>query len=640
MNKKTALTIGSIVIIWILAIMSVCFIFQKNELGYLKKASYSESVQKEVSPNGKKIQQDIKITKNNFSKLKIYFDKTNVTEKQTIQLELREKESEKVIVQKKVHDYDIVGNQSYLLTFPKQSNSKGETYILSLTYKKNSDKNILPLVFEGGELDLDGKEHSLTMIYETYHYDEGFVLLSISIFAIIFIVTNLILFFTSKKKMKIETKYLILAIFIYSVFLLLMPIFTGHDEYYHWFRAYEVSEGKLVSGIQDKQALSKMPVGVGAAMNEEYQNVNYNSVKESLGIKIDKTVTGNHDMSTVAVYSPVQYIPQATGIKLASLFTNHSVFLAYAGRFMNMIFAIAMIYMAIRIIPIGKKMLFALAFFPIFVEGVTTLSPDGITNVTSILFIAYILRLLKNKAVNNRDVTILTILGIVIGLSKIVYIPLVFLVLLLPKKYFKNSKSYWTSILIILLSSVMANLIWLFISSRYLALYRNGASSVQTHYVLTHLIEYAQIFLGTIGENFDYYFMTLVGRDLAWGGLVVIYPIIIYTIFWLFIVGCINEKDNIKDLYTKKNLFVIFLILLCIVGLVFTSLFVQWTSPGVSIISGVQGRYFLPLMPLVGLLLIQCGIKTGNKINYEKVAVTTFGILYFIIFAQMFVAFI
>ena len=640
MNKQKILTIGIIAFVWLLAIMSVCFIFQKNELGYLKTASFSESEKKEVAPTGKKIQHEIKITKDNFSKLKIHFDNTNVTEEQTIQLELQEKDSGKVIAQKKIHDYDIIGNQAYLLSFSKQNNSKGKTYILSLTYEKNSDKNILPLVYEGGKINIDEKELPFTMVYETYHYNENFVLLSMSIFAIIFIITNLILFFTSKKNMKIETKYLILAIFIYSVFLLLMPIFTGHDEYYHWFRAYEVSEGNLVSGIHDDQAISKMPVGVGSAMNTEYQNINYNTVKESLGIKIDKKNIGDHDMSTVAVYSPIQYTPQAVGIKLASIFTNRSILLAYAGRLMNMIFAIAMIYMAIKIIPVGKKMLFALAFFPIFIEGVVTLSPDGITNVSSILFIAYILRLLKNKAVGNRDVVVLTVLGIIIGLSKIVYIPLVFLVLLLPKKYFKNNKSYWISILIILLSSVMANLTWLLISSRYLALYRNGTSTVQTYYVLTHLIEYAQILLGTIGENFDYYFMTLIGRDLAWGGLVVVYPMIIYMIFLLYLIGCANENNKIKDLYTKKNLFIIFVILLCIIGLVFTSLFVQWTSPGVSIISGVQGRYFLPLIPLVGLLLIQCNIKTKKNINFEKVAVTTFGILYFIIFAQMFVVFI
>ena len=108
----------------------------------------------------------------------------------------------------------------------------------------------------------------------------------------------------------------------------------------------------------------------------------------------------------------------------------------------------------------------------------------------------------------------------------------------------------------------------------------------------------------------------------------------------MFIVGCTNENNKIKDLYTKKNLFIIFVILLCIIGLVFTSLFVQWTRPGVFIISGVQGRYFLPLIPLVGLLLIQCNIKMKKNINFEKVAVTSLGILYFIIFAQMFVVFI
>lgn len=307
---------------------------------------------------------------------------------------------------------------------------------------------------------------------------------------------------------------------------------------------------------------------------------------------------------------------------------------------MNMLFSIFMIYTAIKIIPIGKKMLFTLAFFPILIEGFVTLSPDGITNCSCILFIAYILKLLQEKDINNKDIAFLMLLGVIIGLCKIVYIPLVFIVLLLPKNKFKDKKHYWISIGAILFISIASNIIWLGISSRYLSLYHDGATQVQTKFVLTHMFQYLQIFLETLFSQFDYYLMTMIGRDLGWGGLVVVYPIIIYLILTLFILSILDEKKRIKELEQYKNIIILLVICLLIIGLIFTSLFVQWTRPHVFEIKGVQGRYFLPILPLIGILLSRFKFLTTKKFNFNVVAPIVIAISYFVIFIQMFTIFI
>ena len=70
----------------------------------------------------------------------------------------------------------------------------------------------------------------------------------------------------------------------------------------------------------------------------------------------------------------------------------------------------------------------------------------------------------------------------------------------------------------------------------------------------------------------------------------------------------------INNKFSKFQNIVIFLIALVVVGLVFTSLYVQFTDESSMTISGVQGRYFIPILLLVGLLL--GNLKIYN--NYDE----------------------
>ena len=61
--------------------------------------------------------------------------------------------------------------------------------------------------------------------------------------------------------------------------------------------------------------------------------------------------------------------------------------------------------------------------------------------------------------------------------------------------------------------------------------------------------------------------------------------------------------------------------MLAIIALVFTSLYVQWSTIGNESIAGVQGRYFLPILPLIMLLL---GSTLKIKSSYKKESINKF----------------
>ena len=75
-------------------------------------------------------------------------------------------------------------------------------------------------------------------------------------------------------------------------------------------------------------------------------------------------------------------------------------------------------------------------------------------------------------------------------------------------------------------------------------------------------------------------------------------------------------------------------VILCSVGMVFVSMFISWTPRESVEIFGIQGRYFLPLLPLAILLLSSRKITIqkdiGRKIMFAAVSlqcVAIYGIL-------------
>ncbi len=47
-----------------------------------------------------------------------------------------------------------------------------------------------------------------------------------------------------------------------------MPTCKNHDELYHWYRSYEVSMGKLMTGINGDELGTKMPENISKLLTD------------------------------------------------------------------------------------------------------------------------------------------------------------------------------------------------------------------------------------------------------------------------------------------------------------------------------------------------------------------------------------
>ena len=554
--------------------------------------------------------------KGNLKKIVVKFDSNVVEFKEKINIQILDKDDKAII------DEDV---DTKKLDYEKK-------YTINISEKKQKSEYVLKIKNDNEEV-LKIKEIN---IYNYHHSNKK--IFTIVLFVISLLTCGLLLI-VNKFNIPIEKCYLISAIIVYFLFLLLLPLFTAHDELYHWFRAYEVSEGRLLSEVNDNKAYSHLPISVIQINNEKLRNIDYRSIKESLEVKSDDAQT-LYDMRTVAVYSPVQYLPQATGIFIARKITNRTLIMAYFGRIFNALFAIVMIYFAIKIIPFGKRIIYTIAFLPIAIEGFTSLSADAITVSTAILFISYILMLVydnKIKTIRKRDIFILFALCSILAFCKIVYIPLIFLCFLIPKNKYKNKKYYYITNISIAVICLIFNLGWLKIASSYLALY--STTNVQTTSILSHPFNYIQIVLYTFFNNFQRYIFTMLGNELGWEEFIRPLSIIPVSYLLLLIVNSLFDKQSNNKLHLKENI-AFGLISLLIGGLIFTSLYVQFTKPGNIEIAGIQGRYFIPFLPLLLLLIGNFKTMYSNKIDLNKVTVSTCLILSYSVLLTLFIQFL
>lgn len=518
----------------------------------------------------------------------------------------------------------------YTLEFSKQKDSKDKEYQIFIRFNnlekadkfysvKYTDKN----EFLKNHLTVNGEEMQGSSIIFQDLYKSNIRTIIYTVILIVFIlgvyIVSSIIYY--KKGMKIENIFLMVAPLACIFFLVTMPTFKNHDEYYHWLKAYEVSQGTLITPQEDGIQGSVMPEGVSKVFPTDWTKLDYQMMKELLDVKLNEDNKGILNPETAAVYSFVQYIPQATGIALARLVTDNVYLITYGGRIVNMIFALLVLYFAIKLMPFGKKLLLIPAMIPIAIEGFTSLSPDSMTISVAFFYIAYILHLAfgKKEQLGIKEKVILLISSIIIALCKIVYIPLVGLILIIPKEKFKNqeNKNKILNFCVIAGIAVLINLVWLAISSRYLSTFREGDSKIQVLLALQNPILYIQNVLYTFNLNSSNYLLSLFGADLGWGELIKLYSVVPYAFLGIYLFTSITDNE-LKDKFKKYQIVWITLVILAIVGLVFTSLYVQWTTVGQTSIAGIQGRYFLPILPLI-MLIVGSAVKVKSSYNEEKV---------------------
>ena len=473
----------------------------------------------------------------------------------------------------------------------------------------------------------------MTVSYQLMEYSNYNIFLLIIICTAVLMISLSISIIKEKKIDEMFVFKLIMPI-IAAIFILAMPIFKSHDEDVHWLRIYDISLGNFFTKTDygflfQEDAVNyptaEIPNAVALIIAKTYDG---SSIKDIFDVKINEEETTIYAMPRTAVYSPIQYLPQVTGVVLARLFTDRPIIMAYAARIMNILVCFTFLYFAMKFMPFGKKLLLVLMTIPITLEGLTSMTHDGITVAASFFFIAYVLHLIydkKDEKLSSKQILIILFTSILIALCKIVYIPIVGLVLLLPKTKFNSRKAQIIIISIIIGIALITNLCWLSISSSYLAEYEEGRPVIQLGKILQNPFNYLKTFIYSIDYNGSKYFTSTFGGEAGLNEFVIMNTMVPVVFFILCLIATFGTREEFPKLTIFQGI-IMALIFLAVVGLIFTSLYIQWTNPDEKAIKGVQGRYFIPILPFLFILLSQLKIKMEYS-ETKILKIITVGIL-------------
>ena len=409
------------------------------------------------------------------------------------------------------------------------------------------------------------------------------------------------------------------------------PPFQAPDEHNHFLRAYQVSEGQFISDKRkfsegevvspyeyvnvvarlDKKFASggSLPLSIaitfetGSKGVEFYHESKYDLEKTFplLRLPLKEEQRAFFSFANTAIYSPVPYLPQSIGIAIGRKLDLSPIILMYMGRVVNLLMWLILVFYAIKIIPINKRLLYLLALLPMSLFQASSLSADSLTNAAAFLFTAVIIKTAyQDNKLNLSLFLMVMILSLTISMSKMTYLPLLGLIFLIPMKKIENKRAYFALALSVFSISAIANIAWIRTADNlYIHLVKGSSSRNQLQFILDQPMQFLNMLYNSLIARGLITIKQYIG---VLGWLDTWFPTWFYVlyVFAIILVVLSDDQSNIKISARERAL--IFLCLTCSTVLIVTSVYLYWTPVGKDE-ALIQGRYFIPLGPLFFIMV-------------------------------------
>lgn len=459
-------------------------------------------------------------------------------------------------------------------------------------------------------------------VFETTNEMKNILLIPMTVMAI---GIDVMLIAFRKFKLEAYKQFIVLATVLGLFYFMITPFGSGTDEVSHFLRVFKISQKytniRLEEDSMFPTAFRKLIDFKNNAPEAIRKYTDYKNEFEAFSMNTPEREDLISEYWNIKLYSPIQYAPQAIGVTVGRVLSDNVLVIGMFGRITGYIFWVVCCAIAIKLMPNKKIFLMILCLLPVNIFSAVCISGDTVTNAVCTLFIALIYRkiYLKEK-INKKEKILLSVLACMIALCKIVYLPLVTLVFLLKENNFDSKKDWKKFVIIILVASIIVGLSWFVIGSINLA-NSNEASKEQLKFILKNPFQYCAILVRTIaqkGDDFIYQLCT--GNELMCHAKTTVYHIISYIISVVLLISLFtNEEDKELEVDELRRIWV-GLIILGTSLLIFTAIYIQWTSLpevggiGYKIVQGVQGRYFIPVVALLIFVVNKSKMETNQKI--------------------------
>jgi uncharacterized membrane protein len=244
--------------------------------------------------------------------------------------------------------------------------------------------------------------------------------------------------------------FAVIAFVFGAFFLIATPPFQVPDEGDHMKRSYALAEFNTVQKRVNGESGDYLPSSIDSTIKifnylrwQPKNHVKSEQIKEALKIPLENDKRTFVNVTAVG-YFYVSYLPQIPAIYIGKLLNLNVLYMMYLGRLFGLLFYIVCVWFALRIIPFGRYLFLTIALLPTCLAQAASWNADSVLFSLSFLGFAIILKKAFSEErfkIDKQMVLMLAILS-VMGLMKGVYIPIAFLILLIPRKFFQSRFRY------------------------------------------------------------------------------------------------------------------------------------------------------------------------------------------------------
>lgn len=459
------------------------------------------------------------------------------------------------------------------------------------------------------------------------------------------------------RKPKPEKKYLnkifVSAFLVVGCFYLaIFPPNSVPDEIFHFQCSYkysdfllgeETSSSDITIRNEDKPLFDDQRVSVSLTHYEDVAKY----------FSFFATENGTTTVSVESAFDIINNPPQtklvsALGITLGKLLGLGAYPVYYLGRLFNLIVFAVLVYFSVKITPVGKNVFRAVAMLPMTLHLAASYSYDPAIIGMSFLLAALCLKAIYEEGrIGKKTIIGIGVLIFLIAPCKVIYSCIALLVLLIPKERFASRKISFAVKGGLLLIGLAGVLILKLPSIISLAGVAPGVSSVVSngvqldtrgsetgHFytisdVLADPLGIFLLYISSFGNIGYWYIESAIGHSLGWFQESIIASDLIPIAFIIILlVASLKSSDEDWEISGKLRVTLISIVMLVWI-LASASMLLGHTFVGDPHIMGVQGRYILPVLPLLLLALHNKKIVyQGNPARAVLISAFALNLLY------------
>jgi uncharacterized membrane protein len=401
---------------------------------------------------------------------------------------------------------------------------------------------------------------------------------------------------------KVPLWFALAALLLGNGFVFVNPPLRAPDEWAHFARAWQISRLRLRPQEQNGILGGYTPIGI-ETLNKRFEKIAFDGVNFDQIEAARKIPLGESDLKflaypSIAEYPSLPFVPQALGVAIARWFVHSSLIVMYFAREANLLAYIAVVVIALVRMPDAscRLTLALVGLVPMALHQAASVSADGLTIALAIFFASTLWRMTHWQRLRGRiDFALLALASVGLTFTKLVYLPLALLVLLVPRHRFASLGRWSCYVGGILLCDCLAISLWMWQFGGVPKLDLNPRVNPQQQkaWIMNHPAAALEVIPAT-ASRFGREIITGVIGTFGWNELMMpALPVAIY--FAILAASLIGRRSSIHLMGLGLSLFVAAIELLVMLA----GYYIECRPVGEPAIAGFQGRYLVPLLPLL-----------------------------------------